>query len=268
MSISKVLSALALGVCAAVPAAAQESLIDVYRRALENDPTVRQAEATYLANAQAKPIARSALLPTLNLSSNLRNQFSDSKGGVELPGGAIVGGDRNITDSDSDGWGVSLTQTLFDWGNFATLRQADKIVARAETQYATAQQDLMIRVATRYFNVLGAEDNLASAVAQREAVARQLEQSQRRFEVGLIAITDVQVSQAGYDEAVALEIEAQRALATSHEFLREIIGEILTDLASPTEDLPLLSPDPANAEEWVRTALQQNLLLVTSRLST
>lgn len=268
MSISKLLSALALGACVAVPAAAQESLIDVYRRALENDPTVRQAEATYLANAQAKPIARSALLPTLNLSSNLRNQFSDSKGGVELPGGAIVGGDRNITDSDSDGWGVSLTQTLFDWGNFATLRQADKIVARAETQYATAQQDLMIRVATRYFNVLGAEDNLASAVAQREAVARQLEQSQRRFEVGLIAITDVQVSQAGYDEAVALEIEAQRALATSHEFLREIIGEILTDLASPTEDLPLLSPDPANAEEWVRTALQQNLLLVTSRLST
>jgi outer membrane protein len=268
MSIKRTLLALAVSACVTAPALAQESLIDVYRRAVMSDPAVREAEATYLANAQAKPRAFSAMLPTLNLTSNLRNQFSDSRGGVELPGGAVVGGDRNITDSDSSGWNLNLTQTLFDWGNYAQLRQADKIVARAETQYQAASQDLLIRVSTRYFNVLAAEDNLASAVAARESVSRQLEQSQRRFEVGLIAITDVQQSQAGYDDAVAVEIEAQRLLATSYEFLREIIGEVVSDLASPTDDLPLLSPDPANAEQWVQTALQQNLTLVTSRLAT
>ena len=103
--------------------------------------------------------------------------------------------------------------------------------------------------------MLAAEDNLASAVAAREAIARQLEQAQRRFEVGLIAITDVQQSQAAFDDAVATEIDAQRLLATAQEFLREIVGEIVADLASPIDDLPLLTPDPANAEQWVQIGI-------------
>jgi outer membrane protein len=98
-------------------------------------------------------------------------------------------------------------------------------------------------------------------------VSRQLEQSQRRFEVGLIAITDVQQSQAGFDDAVAVEIEAQRLLSTAHEQLREIVGEIVMDLASPTDELPLLTPDPANAEQWVQAALDSNLALQSSRLA-
>lgn len=268
MSIKNVFLALALGACAALPAAAQDRLIDVYRRALENDPTVREAAATYLANAEAKPQARAVFFPTLSASTGLSNQFQDSIGGFDVGGGLSTGDDRNISDSDTNTWGINLRQTLFDWGNFASLRRADKVVARAETQYAAAQQELLVRVAEAYFNVLGAEDNLASAVSSREALNRQLEQAQRRFEVGLIAITDVQQARAGYDESVAQEIEAQRLLATNHEFLREIIGEVVRDLASPIEDLPLVSPDPASAEEWVRTAMAQNLLLVTSRLST
>ena len=124
----------------------------------------------------------------------------------------------------------------------------------------------MIRVAEAYFTVLAAEDTLASDIAAREAIARQLEQAQRRFEVGLIAITDVQESQAGYDTAVATTIQAERTLATAQEFLREIIGEYVTELAGPLEEIPLLTPDPANAEQWVRTALQQNLELVSARI--
>jgi outer membrane protein len=265
MPIKKTLLALALS-AAATPTFAQESLLDIYQRAVQNDPAVREAEATYLANSEAKAQARAALLPGLNFSANVRNQFSDSVGGFDVGGGISTGDDRNISDSDSHGWQINLTQTLFDWGNYAQLRQSDKVVARAETTYEAAKQDLLIRVATRYFDVLAAEDNLQSAIAAREAIARQLEQAQRRFEVGLIAITDVQQSQAGYDDAVATEIESQRLLATAHEFLREIIGEDVADLASPSDNLPLVSPQPANAEEWVQTALQQNLALVTSRL--
>src|SRR6185503_20332791 len=104
-------------------------------------------------------------------------------------------------------------------------------------------------------------------VAQRDSVSRQLEQAQRRFEVGLIAITDVQQSQAGYDDSVAAEIQGQRLLANSYEQLREIIGEVVMELAAPGDDLPLVSPDPASPEQWVRTALAQNLTLVSSRLA-
>ena len=266
MSITKQLLAVALGACLAAPASAQESLIEIYNRALENDPAIREAEATYLSQAEVKPQARSALLPSLSLTARRASSHQDSPGGSDLGGGITVGS-RTITDADQQNWQIGLTQTIFNWSNYATLRSAEKRVARAETDFEAAKQSLMIRVSQRYFDVLAREDNLSSASAAREAVARQLEQSQRRFEVGLIAITDVQQSQAGYDDAVAAEIEAQRQLASAHEFLREIIGEDVMDLAGPSDTAPLLSPDPPNPEQWVQTAMQQNLALVSSRLA-
>src|SRR5262245_52236008 len=266
MSITKHLLAVALGACLAAPASAQDSLIDIYNRALEKDPAIREAEATYLSQAEVKPQARASLLPSLNLTARRANNHQDSPGGSDIGGGISVGS-RTISDQDQSSWNIGLTQTLFNWSNYATLRGAEKRVARAETDYEAAKQSLMIRVLQRYFDVLAAEDNLSSASAAREAISRQLEQSQRRFKVGLIAITDVQQSQAGYDDAVAAEIEAQRGLASAHESLREIIGEIIMDLAAPTDNAPLLSPDPPNPEQWVQTALQQNLALVSSRLA-
>lgn len=266
MSINKHLLALAISACVAAPAAAQEGLMDVYRLALQNDPAIREAEATYLANAEVKPQARASLLPGLTLGSSLSNRFQDTRGGALSPEGIPIG-TRSIFDQDGDGWSISLSQTIFDWSQYATLRQADKRVARAETDYEAAKQQLLLRIATSYFDVLAAEDNLVSAVTARESVSRQLEQSQRRFEVGLIAITDVQQSQAGFDDAVATEIEAQRLVANANEVLREIVGEIIPDLASPDDELPLLSPEPANADEWVQTALRQNLALTSSRLA-
>lgn len=266
MSFTKQLLAVAIGACLAASASAQESLIDIYNRALQNDPAIREAEATYLSQAEVKPQARASLLPSLNLTARRANNHQDSPGGSDLGGGITVG-TRTITDADQQNWQIGLTQTIFNWSQYATLRAADKRVARAETDFEAAKQSLMIRVSQRYFDVLAAEDNLSSASAAREAISRQLEQSQRRFEVGLIAITDVQQSQAGYDDAVAAEIEAQRGVASAHESLREIIGEIIMDLAAPTDNAPLLSPDPPNPEQWVQTALQQNLALVSSRLA-
>jgi outer membrane protein len=259
--------AVAVGLLARV-ADAQESLVDIYDRALENDPALREAEANYLATAEARPQARASLLPSLQLTNSTQRTDSENPNPpldfqTGQPSGVIS---STESQRDADNLSLSLNQTIFDWGRYVTLRQADKIVARAETEFAAAQQDLILRVATTYFEVLAAEDNLASAVAARESIARQLEQAQRRFEVGLIAITDVQETQAGFDRAVADEIAAQRALASSQEFLREIIGEYVTELAGPTADLPLLNPDPANPEQWVDTALEQNLALVASRI--
>jgi outer membrane protein len=251
----------------AAPALAQPvGFLEVYNRALENDPAFREAESLYLATAEVKPQARSNLLPDLSLGASRSSIFRDTGGGALQPTGITVG-QRTKFDQDSHGWSVSLTQTVFDWAQYATLRQADKRVVRAETDYEAAKQDLLVRVANRYFAVLAAEDDLAAAIAAREAIGRQLEQAQRRFEVGLIAITDVQQSQAGYDDALAQVIAAERVLATAHEFLREIIGEDIADLAAPVPNLPLLSPDPSNIDEWVRTALDQNLTLISQRLA-
>jgi outer membrane protein len=255
------------GLCGGT-AVAQESLLDIYQRALQNDPLIREAEATYLATAEVKPQARSTLLPTFNFGSTVTHRFSESQTpAVEQATGVSTGGTASQQEADLDSLSVSLTQTLFDWGRYATLRQADKRVARAETDYQAALQNLLLRVSDVYFDVLAAEDTLAAAVVTREARERQLEQAQRRFEVGLIAITDVQEVQAGHDQAVALEIEAQRLVASSQEFLREIIGESVPNLAGPRDDMPLLTPDPANAEQWVMTALAQNLALVSSRIA-
>ena len=266
--IDRIFTAIGLFICAASPAIA-EDLLDIYERAAQFDPVIRQAEATYLATLEIKPQARSAVLPSLDLSAgSSTSHTTDPNRPTNFATGEI---DPDIesteVDRDSGSWSVGLTQTVFDWGQILSLRQADKLLAQAEIDYQIARQDLLVRVATTYFMVLAAEDTLASEVAAREAIGRQLEQAERRFEVGLIAITDVQEAQAGYDQAIAAEIAAQQNLATTQEFLREIIGESVVDLAGPAVEIPLLRPDPANAEEWVQTALDQNLLLISSRIA-
>jgi outer membrane protein len=146
------------------------------------------------------------------------------------------------------------------------LISASLSIAKAEAVREAAQQDLIVRVAQRYFDVLAAEDRLNSITADREAIARQLEQAKQRFDVGLIAITDVQESQAAYDQSVANDIGARRSLATAREFLREITGQFVDELNAPGDDFPLATPDPNNETTWVNLSLSQNLNLVASRL--
>jgi outer membrane protein len=250
------------------PLWAQQSLLEIYQRAVDNDPTVREAEATYRANAEQRPLARSQLLPSLQLSaSTSSSDTKDPNPPTNFVTGEPVAGftGRNNT-RDSDSVTLGITQTIFDWSRILTLKQADKVVARAETQFESAQQDLMVRVAQAYFTVLAMQDSLAAQAAAREALARQLEQAQRRFEVGLIAITEVQETQAGYDNAVAQEILGQQQLATAEEQLREIIGERVSNLAAPGSELPLEPPTPNNADQWVEAALKQNPDLIAARI--
>lgn len=146
------------------------------------------------------------------------------------------------------------------------LKQSQKLVAQAETNYAAARQDLMLRASQRYFDVLAAQDRLESEQGARESIARQLEQAQKRFEVGLIAITDVQEAQAAYDQAVATDIAARRSLATAKENLREITGVYVETLERPTPEMELVPPSPSDADAWVSEAMDQNLALIASRL--
>jgi outer membrane protein len=238
------------------------SLLEIYQQALQGDPQVHEAEARRLAAQEAVPQARGVLLPQISATGDWSQ--TDTSGNSF----SIINNQTTTFDQDntSTNWGFGLRQTLFRWDQIVNLKRADKTVTRAEAVREAAQQDLIIRVAQRYFNVLAAEDRLTSIIADREAIARQLEQAKQRFDVGLIAITDVQESQAAYDQSVANEIGAKRTLATAREFLREITGEYVTDLDAPGEDFPLLDPSPNSESGWVELSLQQNLNLVASRL--
>ncbi len=236
-------------------------MLEVYQQALQSDPAIHEAEARRLAALEAKPQARGVLLPQITASGRWAQRESDGTTfAVSLNDTLGI-----VQDVDDSSWNITLTQTLFRWDQIIGLKRADKTVARAEAVREAAQQDLIIRVAQRYFDVLAAEDRLRSIHADRQAIARQLEQAKQRFEVGLIAITDVQESQAAYDQSIASEIAAKRSLATAREFLREITGEYVSGLAAPKEDFPL--QQPARSErEWVDLSLSQNLNLVASRL--
>ena len=175
---------------------------------------------------------------------------------------------RNKQETDSDFWNVrgQLTQTVFDWAQWQTLQRADSQVALAEADYRAAEQDLLVRVAGRYFDVLAADDTLTAAEATLQSVNRQLEQAEKRFEVGLIAITDVQEARAAHDSATAGVILAKRSLATAQEFLRELTGEAYTTLVKPAEDMALNEPQPADEQTWVDKATGQNLSVIAARL--
>jgi outer membrane protein len=262
---------------ASLPAVAAQSpdavnLLGVYQRALQNDPVIREAEANRLATLENRPQARAALLPQLTAQGQM-----DESDIVSRRSQPDVGPNNQLTlvtsSSISDNvlsrsWNVQLIQPVFRWDRWAALSRADKQVAQAEAEYKAAQQDLFARTAQRYFDVLAAEDTLEAAQATLEAFSRQLEQADKRFEVGLIAITDVQEARAARDQASASVIAAKRSLATSREFLRELTGETFGDLAKPSQDMPLRDPNPASEVDWVKAALEGNLALISARLQT
>ncbi len=249
-------------------------LLAVYQRALQNDPQLREAEAHRLAALESKPQALSALLPQLS-GSALASKERDVGPTNETENVSVAGGPTVIeafpfdghTDTHIHKYGVDLKQNIFRWENWVALQRADAQVAQAEADYQAAQQDLISRVAQRYFDVLASQDDVDALESALESVTRQLEQAEQRYQVGLIAITDVQEARAAHDSSAADVIAAKRQLASSLEALREITGDLFDTLARPIEPFELADPDPVSEDRWVEMALQQNLSLVSSRLA-
>jgi outer membrane protein len=258
------------------------NLLEVYQRAQQSDPLLREADAIRLANREARPQAWAALLPQIDGSAGISRSNSTVDSQRPRPvldpvttqpildpvtNDPIISTGVSTTITDRTSWGITLRQTIFNWSRWATLDRARTQVAQAEVTYSAAQQDLIVRVAQRYFNALAAKDTLDANNAAADAFSRQLEQAEKRFEVGLIAITDVQEARAERDRATADVISAKRALATNLELLRELTGEAVDNLAAPGDDMPLKTPDPASEDRWVASALEQNLTLTSARLS-
>ncbi len=255
--------------------AVAEDLLTVYERAVQTDPLIRESEALRRAAREARPQAISSLLP--QFSGSASKQKDEQKGSrsiaqvISNPGAQqgqiLVQTVTGVSDPETERWSLDLSLSLFRWENWVALKRASKEVAQAEADYAAAEQDLILRVAQRYFDVLAARDTVEAEESALEAVTRQLDQAEKRFEVGLIAITDVEEARAFRDSGTAALIAAKRALGLAEEFLREITNERYARLQRPGDGLPLASPSPADAEAWVDRAMEQNLALVSTRLA-
>ncbi|HEY0342437.1 MAG TPA: TolC family outer membrane protein, partial [Steroidobacteraceae bacterium] len=258
-----------LGLLLAGSATAKD-LIGVYEDALRNDPQLRAADANRLASRESRPQALAALLPQV---SGTAAYTRDHSAGTQNEPTATLTGQLYVAEipytlgSTEKQWGLNLRQNLFSWQNWITLKQSNSQVAQAEATYAAAEQNLIFRVSQAYFNVLAAQDNLEAQQASLQAIAHQLDQADKRYDVGLIAITDVQEAKAARDTASAAVIAAKRTLASSADQLQEITGEKYDSLSKPGADMPLNMPEPADEQRWVDTSLDQNLSLVSSRLA-
>ena len=254
-----------------------KDLVGVFEDALKNDPVIRQADANRLAAREARPQAIAALLPQLNgtagYTKDHQSGFQDSINAITNPANPngppllVVIPEPDVIDTTTKTWGLKLTQSVFSWSNWMTLKAASSQVAQAEATYRAAEQQLILRVAQAYFNVLTADDTLEADQTALEAISRQLDQATTRFDVGLIAITDVEDAKAARDTAAATVIADKRTLATSEDQLQEITGEKYDRLAKPGGDMPLLNPEPADESRWVDISLEQNPTLVSSRLA-
>ncbi|MBV8445605.1 MAG: TolC family outer membrane protein, partial [Candidatus Dormibacteraeota bacterium] len=255
--------------------AESKDLIGVFEDAVHNDPVIRQADANRLAARETKPQALSALLPQVNGSAGItrdhnagsQDEITEIATPTNPQGQLVVLPLYTVADTTTKQWALNLRQNVFSWENWMTLKAADKQVAQAEANYQAAEQQLILRVAQAYFNVLAAEDVLEANQASLEAISRQLDQANKRFEVGLIAITDVEDAKASRDTAAAAVIAAKRTLATSEDQLEEITGQKYDRLSKPGMEMPLKSPDPSDESRWVNISLEQNLSLISNRLA-
>ena len=229
-----------------------EDLVQVYRLAVENDAQLRAARATRDAVLEIKPQAKALLLPYAALDGSLSRVDVDSDGTTD---GSFTGSDLSL----------SLVQSVYNRADWLQLEQADAGIAQAQAQYETAEQALILRVAQAYFDVLSALDSLEFVQSENAAIARQLDQAKQRFEVGLIAITDVHEAQAAYDQSRADLIKAENDVDNAWEALNEIINAPVSALDRVTEEIPLDPPSPADIEQWNEAAQQQNLAIQAAR---
>src|SRR5574343_860754 len=221
-------------------------LMQVYRDAQSNDPTFAVARATLEAGQEKQPQARAGLLPSLTLSGN--TVWNENE--LSTHGGATFA----KPNYNSNGYQLTLSQPLFRWQNWIAYDQSKMQVAQAEANFGLARQDLILRVAQAYFDVLYAQESVAAVKANKQAIAQQLELAKKSFEVGTATITDTHEAQARFDLANAQEIAAESDLEVRQRALQAIVGQEPGALAQLRKTAELTQPQPSNMNEWVSAA--------------
>ena len=236
---------------AAAPAAAQD-LLQVYRDAQRYDAVYSAARHTLEAGRERIPQARALLLPTLNLTASANQQRIDSESRDPAVSPSFT---RNPNTTSAT---LTLTQPIFRPQNLVQRDQAEYQVRQAEATFAQASQDLGVRTAQAYFDVLAAQDTLGLVGAQKAAISEQLAQAKRNFEVGTATITDTHEAQARYDLVVAQEIAAQNDLESRRRALQLVTGKEYAQLKPLRGDVRLSGPNPQDMQSWVDIAEKQS----------
>jgi len=250
----KITLSLLLAAGLAAGAARGADLVSVYRDAEAYDAQFAAAKASVKAGREKLPQGRAGLLPTVGLSANTTWNDLEVHRRITPP-----------TDTpfryNTSGWTLTLTQPLFRWQNWESYNQSQLQVSLAETQFAAARQDLMVRVAQAYFDVLQAREAVATAAAQKSAIAEQLEAAKRNFGVGTATITDTHEAQSRYDLATAAEIAAQNELLVKRQALRMVTGKDETELANLRPGAAIPAPEPADVDKWAESAEAASLMV-------
>ncbi|MDP3705485.1 MAG: TolC family outer membrane protein [Legionellaceae bacterium] len=233
-------------------------LMDVYHQSLENDPTFKSAYSNFLSQSEALPQAWSYLLPQLTIA-------------------ALAGRNGQIVDTGSftlnqryngDQWKVNASQALFNYQAWEKVQQARASIKSSLATFNNAAQDLILRTAASYLNILLAKDTLNFAEAKKRANKRQYDQAQQRFNVGLDPITSVYEAQAAYDQSVSEVISAQNRFINQNQNLSKLTNHLYEHVA-PLRDntIPLIHPEPNNVDDWVAAGLKQNYNLFAAKYS-
>ena len=230
-----------------------ENILEIYNEALENDPTYKSAEYSYLADKQIVVQGRAALLPSITLSGSTNwNEYYQN--------------DQLQQEYNSFSKSARISQPLFRLDSWFNFKRSKSLTNAAEADFAYQQQNLLLRTAELYFGVLRAIDNLNAAISEEKAIKKQLDQAQQRYEVGLSAITGVQEAQLAFDLSMAARINNEGNLFSAREALNALIGREIFSLDELGENLNVSSPFPNSKEEWVKTALENNYQLKAAYL--
>ena len=230
-----------------------ENILEIYNEALENDPTYKSAEYSYLADKEIVVQGTAALLPSITLSGTTNwNEYYQN--------------DVLQQEYNSFSKSARVTQPLFRLDTWFNFKRSKSLTNAAEADFAYEQQNLLLRTAELYFGVLRAIDNLNAAISEEKAIKKQLDQAQQRFEVGLSAITGVQEAQLAFDLSKAARISTEGNLFSAREALNALIGREIFSLNELGDDLNVSSPYPNSKEEWVELALKNNYQLKASYL--
>ena len=258
----KPICALLFATCA-VPGAGAADLLSTYGEAARSDPVFQAAKAKLEAAHEKIPQGRSLLLPSVSLGANTTYNHFNTALSSPLPAGLPFGGQGNF---NSNGYGVSLSQPLFQMQSWIQYDEAHLQVAAAEAEFQSSSQDLILRTAKAYFDLLLAQDNVELVQAQKKAISEQLQQAKQNFEVGTATITDTHDAQARYDLVSAQEIAALSELEVRKRSLATLTGKIPGPLANVGETFQPARPSPDDAQKWVDAAMQGNLQLVGSQI--
>lgn len=234
--------------------------LSVYAKAKKSDPIYRQKKLELKEEKYSVSRAKANIfLPKVAISANKKKVGQD----INLQSGFGSGGNTNFVTTQ---YRITLNQSIFDATKFLNLTQAKKKAKKKEIAFSNSGQELIFRVIEGYLKVLSAENKLTFANSEAQSLESQLQRINQRFEVGLVALTDVQEARAGFDRASAERLKAENELDLAIDNLRKITGIRYGELKKIDIDIPLIQPSPSTVEQWVKNAMDSNLSIAEARI--